>query len=476
MTKELLKEKITKNEIKEYLDKEYTVPVPDNVESLHFYIQSSENLWITCMVYDEYNNLRGQLLKSGESGRFVIHENSSRSSPYTIAGPIGSGEWTINLNILDENESQGQKDCCTLTILSDYNDKQRDNTDTLVWVREDVTSFDLDLFDPKEDFQSVKKWYKGDFHTHTIYSDGDMSREENLTMSRKQSLDFFVATDHNIVPVSWRNKSDVLIIPGTEITSTLGHFNIINPDTSPFVKNRVHDIYNESGTNEIIARDYGNALISINHPFLKGCPWIYKETSLSNVDSIEIINDPTYPDNPEATEQALLVWNEILNHGYHITGIGGSDSHMRPENYYEGSTEPSLIGDPGTFVFCDGLSAHNVIQGVRNGHVTVSRGNFINLTDGNCIPGETSSITKGELYSNVNTDDDITMEWVVDGVISKTEKTNTYSFAFDFRENDYHWIRVDVRYSNGELYGFTNPIYFGEKQLKQVKWGELIQR
>ena len=37
-----------------------------------------------------------------------------------------------------------------------------------------------------------KTSYAADFHTHTIYSDGKMSREANNDMAIKQGLDFFV--------------------------------------------------------------------------------------------------------------------------------------------------------------------------------------------------------------------------------------------------------------------------------------------
>ena len=56
-------------------------------------------------------------------------------------------------------------------------------------------------------FNENKKWYKGDFHTHSIYSDGKMTREENMVSAANQKLDFFVATDHNVLPTSWFDET-----------------------------------------------------------------------------------------------------------------------------------------------------------------------------------------------------------------------------------------------------------------------------
>ena len=39
-----------------------------------------------------------------------------------------------------------------------------------------------------------------------------------------------------------------------------------------------------------------------------------------------------------------------------VFGVGGSDSHNLEDEFYEGASLPSAVGDPATWVFCDGLS------------------------------------------------------------------------------------------------------------------------
>src|SRR5699024_12658778 len=147
---------------------------------------------------------------------------------------------------------QANEDSYNMNVQSKRCEKNEPKPDALLRQKKQDTKLSLEGFDSHQVFQQEKKWYKGDFHTHTIYSDEEMTREENIEIANKQSLDFFVATDHNIIPTSWYDSSNILVIPGTEVTSTLGHFNIINLNTSPFVKNRIRDMYDEKGTNEII--------------------------------------------------------------------------------------------------------------------------------------------------------------------------------------------------------------------------------
>ena len=64
-----------------------------------------------------------------------------------------------------------------------------------------------------------------------------------------------------------------------------------------------------------------------------------------------------------------LLWQE----GYRIYGIGGSDSHNLIEERYDGALEPSVAGDPGTYVFSKELTPTKLLQNLRKGHIYVSR-------------------------------------------------------------------------------------------------------
>ena len=147
-----------------------------------------------------------------------------------------------------------------------------------------------------------------------------------MDQAKKMGLDYFAVTDHNILPTKWI-RDDVLTIPGIEITSSKGHFNALGLkkwiDWRPTCMDG--GMETEEGMNRILAEaKFAGALVSINHPMLKPWEWQFKTTPLSLVDVIEIWNDPTYKDNPAATEEALQLWDILWNDGHRIYGIGGS--------------------------------------------------------------------------------------------------------------------------------------------------------
>lgn len=453
-----------------------TFTVPEHVESIAIRVEASVKAWLTCMVYDEMNELRAQFMNISTPQPIIIHKEQEKTSPYTIYGNIGAGRWKADIVMIADKVVEENKEWCTVQIL--YNEIDTEvQSDLCAWQTPGKPIFHLADFHAKNVKENKARWYKGDFHTHTIYTDGKMTREENMVSATKQGLDFFVATDHNIIPTSWFDETDTLVIPGIEVTAPLGHYNILGANKSPFCNHRMIDMLSEEGMNKIIHDDYGDALVSINHPFLTEWKWLFKETPLASVHCLEICNDPTYSANEKATELALVAWTILLNDGHTITGIGGSDSHLKPTETYEGSDKPSLIGDPGTFVYCDHLSTEQVLLHVKQGNVTVSRGERIDFQFNDLLPGSNSDGRNGTIKAFVKTNEAVYFEWIVNGEIVKRDDAKESSYTFDFTNDDaYKWIRVDVRYEDGRFYGFTNPIYFGKKQPELKTWGELLTK
>ena len=73
-----------------------------------------------------------------------------------------------------------------------------------------------------------------------------------------------------------------------------------------------------------------------------------------------------------------MIWqfvflDQVWNEGIRVFGVGGSDSHNLEDEFYEGASLPSAVGDPATWVFCDGLSPKNLMNAVRQGHLCVTR-------------------------------------------------------------------------------------------------------
>ena len=66
-------------------------------------------------------------------------------------------------------------------------------------------------------------FYKGNLHTHSTISDGDLSPQELKDLYRKNGYHFLAITDHNIYgDHRAMNEDDFLLIPGVEIDTWFG--------------------------------------------------------------------------------------------------------------------------------------------------------------------------------------------------------------------------------------------------------------
>lgn len=125
---------------------------------------------------------------------------------------------------------------------------------------------------------------KGDFHTHTMLSDGSVMPDFRVTEAWAEGLDIISITDHiehrpnkNILPddlnlgynlaLSKAEELNILLIPGTEISKKMpnpGHFNAL------FVKD-VNKLTNDDPMLQIEEAINQGAVIVWNHP---GSSWI----------------------------------------------------------------------------------------------------------------------------------------------------------------------------------------------------------
>lgn len=321
--------------------------------------------------------------------------------------------------------------------------------------------------DIEDDFvkNDSEGWYAGDFHTHTFYSDGKLSPEENIEVAKKRGLSFFSPTDHNFNQTRFPD-TDLLIIEGTEITSKYGHINVFFTNESVFSKYSVEGLNTEEWLLKVL-REIKGEIYSINHPFMETFEFLVEDYNLDDLRFMEIINDPTYITSIDAMEDALKAWDILLQNGYLVFGIGGSDSHLYPQEKYENANYPSLLGDPKTYIFARNLSKNEIKRAMLAGKISVSRESLIELKK----VSETEFTL--ELEESTFHDKKLHIELIVDGEIYKTCENSLHE-KINLDEN-YHYVRANVRCEDGELYGFTNPYFYNlDKSEKKIKtWKEL---
>ncbi|WP_186579902.1 CehA/McbA family metallohydrolase [Aquibacillus kalidii] len=455
---------------------------------LQLNLSFSKRAWAFILLWDPNRHLRWQYLYTDENTNkhVVIADDPVVSSFSTVDGPIPSGEWEIEIFCPSYQASP----------LFTYSVEMNSSLETLTAEQLDIINwskgsgevgFTLPEFDKGKVVKTGSAWYKGDFHTHTNQSDGKMTPSKNIEQAKKMGLDFFVATDHNIIPTKWIDDPNMLVIPGVEITSSKGHFNALGVmnwlDWRPSLADG--GMESETGINRLLHDvKKSGGLRSINHPMLKPWHWTFTDTLLSEVDTIEIWNDPTFADNIKATEQALILWDTLLNDGHRIFGIGGSDSHLLPEESYMEGGPPSVIGDPCTYVYATHLSAESILRAVSEGKVYVSRSQEIDILIkvNNEIVSLGSEVTAGNVEFCLKfweNQDDLVVEWIVDGEIDKRSPVvgaEPLVESIDLSDRPFSWTRFQVRRVDGELIAFSNPIFKGRKTPSIPTWGNLLQK
>jgi hypothetical protein len=192
-----------------------------------------------------------------------------------------------------------------------------------------------------------------------------------------------------------------------------------------------------------------------------GCGWTpHGDVDYSRVQGVEAVNGI----DADTPFSGIGFWERLLDRGYRLTALGGSDNHNALQQ--GGNT----IGTPTTVIYADELSQAGIVTGIRRGRV------FIDVAGTRDRTLEVTATTNGQVAHMGET---LTLAWgaivhfdgVVGGVAGGTVEiivdgkrlplgSAAKRFAFPWRaDGKRHWIRVDVRDEASHLALVGNPIY-----------------
>lgn len=399
-----------------------------------------------------------------------------------VPGEIKAGTWKVGIGIFTEYLQQRlgeQEGWITLTV-SDEDNTLSDPIKGISWTKEElVVSPAKYQWDKK--YNRERRWFKGDFHTHTRLSDGKESTENAMRKAVDMEMDFYVPTEHNLMHTGWCHTS-LCVLPGIEVTTDKGHLNLFGITRMP---RRILDILSEEKQDAveqymeetIQEAEESGWLTSINHPFLTIWKWRYGNTPLEKINCMEIINDPTYQDAEPANEAALAFIDALWQDGHKVCGVGGSDSHNLLEERYEGAELPSIPGDPATWVWCDELTPRHLLDAVRKRHVCVTRFCSVDVSiqaEGrNFLPGDElpEEAKQARLSIRIRGYSEKVKVYVVcNGKFAKLQAVQTGTCVYEaetdlkLEQGSWQWARLEVRGSRGEFLAYTNPVYRGCKK------------
>jgi hypothetical protein len=232
-------------------------------------------------------------------------------------------------------------------------------------------------------------WYHGDFHMHAWHSNPKgPTPDEFVAHARAARLDFLPVTEY-VVGHHWEQYGDVaernpdlVIWPGREIVTYFGHVQSLG-ETPGFIEYR-------HGFEDVHIRDIqaavrgAGALFQVNHPttfpgplfqnFCRGCAWeLGDEIDWSGVDTIEVLTGPALVRPSELQmgdlgfeianpfmATAVDLWESLLNRGFRITAVSGSDDKKGPG-----------LGSCATAVHAASLSRPALVEAIRAGRAYV---------------------------------------------------------------------------------------------------------
>lgn len=196
---------------------------------------------------------------------------------------------------------------------------------------------------------------KFDLHVHTRFSkDSDADIDKIIMYAKKHGLDGFAVCDHDVIeggPFSVQRAvelgSDLVIIPGVEITTSEGHLLVLG------IKERIESGLSPAETIQR-ARAQG-AVVILPHPFKITSHGIGYVEGL-DIDAVEVLNSRCLTDGPNNKARAAAT-------SLGLAQVGGSDCHV-----------PEMVGMSYTEVDVQDRSLSVVLDAIRQGKVKPAGG------------------------------------------------------------------------------------------------------
>jgi len=215
-----------------------------------------------------------------------------------------------------------------------------------------------------------------ELHNHTTESDAGITCRQLIDHMLADGVDCFAITDHNTVSgqpiirkILAEERLPIACAYGMEYTTYYGH--IVCPVLEQYVP---WDSINRKKPELLFeAAKRAGAVTGVAHPFsygdpfARGCRFDMEITDFSNVDYIEIVNNPEPLH--EVNEPGILWWESLVLSGVHVAACAGMDLHglddmsMKFATYLEGERG----GDP----------AAELRRAVESGRTWVSKGMLV---------------------------------------------------------------------------------------------------
>ena len=242
---------------------------------------------------------------------------------------------------------------------------------------------------------AASRWYRGNTHTHTTNSDGNVPPADVVRWYRDHGYDFVVITDHEVITdvaplnAEFGGAGRFLVLPGEEITQQIAD------STHPDKRRQAHVVaigltkaiapYGQRriASGMTIAETYARHLATVkaaggipqvNHPNFR---WSVRPDDMSALpDStlFEVWNGHPQVNNLGGSDSrgemylsTEALWDTLLTRGRLLFGVASDDSHaFKPQDFEDiDATRPGLAW---VMVRADTLTPAAILAGLRSGN------------------------------------------------------------------------------------------------------------
>jgi hypothetical protein len=176
-----------------------------------------------------------------------------------------------------------------------------------------------------EAFALPGRWYRGNLHTHTTESDGQLKPEALVRSHKRARYDFVVMTDHwKVTDLTDQSTDEFLIMRGAELDggkTQVADYHVVGVNLEPRLKRPEQ----ASGQDLVsIARDLGGEAV-LCHPSWSGIS--YEEAAaVDGYIGVEVYNGGC--DVEVARGHSMVHWDDLLSRGRRVWGVAADDCHQ----------------------------------------------------------------------------------------------------------------------------------------------------
>jgi len=300
----------------------------------------------------------------------------------------------------------------------------------------------------------LKRWYKGNTHTHTVNSDGDSTPDEVVRWYREHGYQFLVLTDHNFLTsttaLNALHGADerFIVIKGEEVTDRFGtkplHVNglDVNAQVAPQGGTSVTDVLQRN----VDAIRKAAGVPHINHPNFQWAVTADDLIKLRNNKLFEIYNGHPQVNNAggggvPGVEEA---WDAILSAGMLLYGIAVDDAHVFKQ---PGNANVAGPGRGWVVVRAARLDARAILEAMEAGDFYASTG--VELAEYEVTSSAIRIAVRPTSFSKYR------IQFIGKGgrlLAERAEPSATYTF-----KGDEGYVRARVLESNGQI-AWAQPI------------------